>query len=391
MGIVESITRLLASWPVPQVGPLTPEDKWNALRQTGSGGTSAFLWIAMLAAACAIAVCLTVLHFLRLRQQRKLALTELRAAVDRAGLGADHKRVLTWIAVLSGAKPLDSVLTTPPAFERGTDALLGGDRATEIARHLGSPPAVIVRELREKLELGPPRAGRALLAHMLTGIPQASNVTVSRSASPREFDATVRETSQPTFDIALEPHQTIECDAGEVWTISRADQGVVCNFDAKVLKREDGAVHLLAQGDAHYISRRRFARIPTYRAALVAQLPLVSPGDSLTQPEFAKATVLEIGGPGMLLQMDAEVPMGQRLLIVVQAAAQEVLQVVGVVRRVGPAAPGADGGEQQWSIAVELVGLTPQDLSHLVRHANKAARQAAARPMRSADTQSVEA
>ena len=74
----------------------------------------------------------------------------------------------------------------------------------------------------------------------------------------------------------------------------------------------------------------------------------------------------EIAGPGLLIEAPLEVKIGERVLVVVQAADDKVVQDIGEVRHIRPA-------EKGYAIAVELTGVTEANVDELVRLTNVAA------------------
>jgi hypothetical protein len=92
-----------------------------------------------------------------------------------------------------------------------------------------------------------------------------------------------------------------------------------------------------------------------------------------------EAVVVELGGPGMLLECDESAEVGTRLLMHVDLGAARVLQGVAVVKRC------TRGEEGLYRTAVELVGLSPREISELVRETNLSAVRDARRARQDAD------
>jgi len=92
-----------------------------------------------------------------------------------------------------------------------------------------------------------------------------------------------------------------------------------------------------------------------------------------------RSTLLEIAGPGLRLEAEIQVDLGQRSLVVLDLGQERSLRGVGVVRRYRPSAGGGPA-----EIAIELTGMTEQEVARLVKETNAAARRATAGGARTA-------
>jgi hypothetical protein len=182
----------------------------------------------------------------------------------------------------------------------------------------------------------------------------------------------------------------------------------VWEFDTSVVSY-DGDILILNHSDSvRFINRRRFLRVPVNMPAFIAPFPFemtTARSDSRSEeqkpqpsssdvsrsvwgpPEFVSAIVTELAGPGLRVETALEVNVGDRVLMVFRldaegdsdshrqesggAATLRVVQDIGEVRHV-------KGIEKGLSVAVELVGLSDQDVDELVRATNAASLKAGA-------------
>ena len=131
------------------------------------------------------------------------------------------------------------------------------------------------------------------------------------------------------------------------------------------------------------VNRRRFVRAAVRKQIFAAKFDSsqdVNGGEQQLLPEFMPAVLTEIGGPGLRFESDAQVKRGDRMLVVlglerngrricehlgteIAHSKKRLIRDIAVVRNVGEKA-----GRQ--SIAVELVGLSENEIDVLVKATN---------------------
>ncbi|MHC4582256.1 MAG: hypothetical protein ACYS14_12440, partial [Planctomycetota bacterium] len=170
----------------------------------------------------------------------------------------------------------------------------------------------------------------------------------------------------------------------------------------------EGEILVLAHSyDVRFINRRRFFRAVVNKPALIAGFPFTrkvpagacenqSAPDASTcswaAPEFVPATVTEMGGPGLRIEVPAAVEVGSRVLVVVKMSEEsaadrrrnsawsqnktvrlsKIVEDIAEVRRVEPVG-------DEFSLAVELTGLSDSDIDELIRETNSASMEASGR------------
>jgi hypothetical protein len=319
---------LLAQAPVADTLDRMPQLDSNSFGLDGTG----LIVLAVVAAAVLAALAVGGVVLAR-RLEKRRALRNLQDAARRQGLDADEWRLLNWIAHLSGAKRIDAVLSLNAHFEKGVEKLLEDPRVLELSRTLNVPVTAIIRSLRQKLGLEDPQQGRSLGSHVLESLHAGCTLSVQRPQEPSEFSARLVKTSKNLTDFVLEVDEEIHCQAEEKWSLRKAEEGLFWEFDAIVQRRAGKDVFCCARGEARYVNRRRFSRIPTRKEALISMITLLGERGELLGPQMREAVVVELGGPGMLLECDESAEVGTRLLMHVDLGAARVLQGVAVVKR----------------------------------------------------------
>jgi len=315
--------------------------------------------------------------------------TAFNAQAKEAGLSEEERSLLAVIArhagVLGGRRSGVAIFSSEEAFNRGLAAM-------EAARRPNSPGGPVegnvcsgcfhLFSLREKLGFVsvPGRAARSAID--LGPIAQGAVLQVVRQRSPENFQVMVAASSKTPAELTVRPETRIDCRRGEAWLVRYPQGGTLWEFNAWVVKHGRGEVVLRPAGGVRWINRRRFARVPTNKPAHIANFPFhrdwqrPAPEEgqgpegapaSPTLPEFVAGTVVEIGGPGMLIRAPLEVSVGQRVLVVVRLRPEKVVEGAAIVRRAQPEKNGI------WMIAVELVGLNTAQVDDLTRETNLAA------------------
>jgi hypothetical protein len=204
----------------------------------------------------------------------------------------------------------------------------------------------------------------------------------------------------------------LESKPGEFWRARYYFGASVWEFDTSVFSCNDDILVLNHSDNVRFVNRRRFLRVPTNKPALIARFPFLKtlqPNSkkenpevkrNLTKassniwgpPEFTPAIVTELGGPGLRIETQLEVKVGDRVVVILKLNEEKnrnsitspnstsqdsifvqdgkiislkIVEDIGQVRHVKAMQNG-------FSIAVELTGLSDSDLSELIRTTNAA-------------------
>jgi len=381
---------------------LTPIERWQAVRRLGGGivGDRSFVLVcgAML---IVLIVLLIVASYSRRKKDRKLATELFRTYADRRGLSQRERTILLEIARRAKVKRSESIFTLASAFSLGaakiTDEALAA-KGAQASRHLRFELTV----LREKLGLqervsGSIGSDATLNKPSSRQIPIDKNLQIIRHEhEPADIEATVIKNDD--IELAVRLSRPLEAGPGQECRIHYYYGVSVWEFDASVVTC-DGEILVLAHSyDVRFINRRRFFRVAMRKPALIANFPFTktlrsaenedeSAADNIPYswgaPEFVRATVTELGGPGLRVETKLEVEVGDRVLVVLKMSEEsavdrrrvspssgrrtvrssKIVEDIGEVRRVEAVGDG-------FSIAVELTGLSDSNINELIRETN---------------------
>jgi len=312
--------------------------------------------------------------------------TAFNAQAKEAGLSEEERSLLAVIAkhagVLGGGRSGVAIFSSEEAFNRGLAAMEASRRANSPGGPLEGnvcSGCFYLFSLREKLGFvsAPGRSSRSAID--LGPISEGAVLQVVRQRSPENFQVIVAASSEAPAELTVRPETRIDCRRGEAWLVRYPRGGTLWEFNAWVVKHGRGQVVLRPAGGVRWINRRRFARVPTNKPAHVANFPFNRdrrhPRAQMGQeggeapaaemlPEFVAGTVVEVGGPGMLVRAPLEAAVGERVLVVVRLRDEKVVEGPAIVRR---AQLNKNG---MWVLAMELVGLNTAQVDDLTRETN---------------------
>jgi hypothetical protein len=337
-------------------------------RLTANASGGSWLWVVLIFLAGVLSLTTVWLFFTWFEGRRRQQWNAFIARAEGAGLSREECNLLFNIARKSSLRDPQQIFVSEAQFNTGLAKL--ENALTENAK--GQTPicgsCAFVHSLREKLGfqtiVNPGRATGIGLGK----IPQAAILSVFRQRSPESFTVAAVEQTRGG-ELVVEPEMQIDCHPGESWVVRYPEGGVLWEFTAFVTQTEPGNVTLRPTGELRWINRRRFVRTPTRKPAKIASFPFQRPGGQTEPPQFVAAELVEIAGPGMLLQAPLELESGDRVLVVIQLGDDRLVESVARVRHVrGEAKKGK-------TIAVELMGLTSSDIAELAHETNTAAHE----------------
>jgi hypothetical protein len=285
---------------------------------------------------------------------------------NKFGLSQGERGLLYEVAKLTKVDPPVDIFSSQDHFEEGAKSIEtyvpSGKSHPDVCGACG-----FIHTVREKLGFDTPIPDDKPTSVNLGKIHPGSVLTVIRQTAPDRFEVTACGHTEEG-ELLVQPEPPLECHPGQSWVVRYPDGGNLWEFDGWVSKNLHGVIAVKPAGALRLINRRRFARTPARKRAHVARFPFTRKPEELPElPEFVAADVAEIGGPGLRLKAPILVSMGEVMLVVTELQRGEVVEAVGVVRRVDHQDP--EGSD----FAVELVGLTSSDVSELVKQTNAAA------------------
>lgn len=408
---------------------LTPTQRWEA---AGRFSTNIITdrWFILIASATLITftVLLIILSYQQMLQRQKVSWGLFAEYADKAGLSSQERQILLNIANHAGLRQKEAIFTMSSAFDRGVakmvEQVTSGARGGERSRELNG----VIPFLREKLgfkkqpssSIGSSRKSRKLSSRQIP-VGKKVHITRRKHRGGDGIESTVIENND--IELSVELSMPVESAVGEGWCARYYFGSSVWEFDTSVVSCHDNILVLNHAENVRFINRRRFLRVGVRRPAFIAQFPFkrnivlkygsnqreeVDEGlvkekelamvvvPSWGPPEFMQATITELGGPGLRINIPFEVKTGERIVVIfrldeeqenaselsdgeVRTEKARIIQDIGEVRHVKALANG-------FSIAVELTGLSDSDVDELVRATNAAAVQVKARKKEGTDS-----
>ena len=316
-----------------------------------------------------LVTCVLVAIYIMTRNtnSRKRIWAGFSAHAENIGLCSQELDLLTNIAGKSSLKNPNIIFTDEPTFNRGMSSLSDGGFLNGVfgANKPGiCGSCVFLTSLRQKLGFQLPADQTKPPTIDLGPIAQSAVLTVERNGQPESFTVSVDINDPLTKQLIVIPPANVSYSAGESWLMRYPQQGILWEFNAIVIARRANRAVLKPVGDVRWINRRRFKRVPTHKPAHIAQFPFRSSINYESFPTFSPGVLIEMGGPGAQIDTSLKAKTGDRMLVVMQIDDHKVVESQGIVRRVRP--DGNDGTV----IALELIGLTTNEVSELARETN---------------------
>lgn len=351
---------------------LNPSDRWQAVREWPNAleGSTGLQWLLYLVGAV-IAVALAAL-LIKVRAasvaRRKQAFAEL---AGQNGLSTSEQDLLACIARNAGLKDLSGIFTMEQAFDQGAAILMAGGRVAAMPPQKQEQVLNMISSLSHKLGLDRfPASGSASVLSS-RNIPVGGEIVAIDSADMLLFNATVRAVENDALVLQVEPPG--EENLARCSCLRYANLGTVWEFDSRLIGPSGAEARFTHSDRIRIVNHRRFPRVLVSLPALAARLSLAVRGSRLAPPAFAEVRLVEIAGPGLLLQMTASVRKDEKLVAVIAFPDGRIVQGIAQVLRV--VADSAQGS----LVAAELVDLRSDEITELARQTSLAARHAPAR------------
>ena len=354
---------------------LTPHERFEAMGRFDRADTS-FLtdkWFVLFMASIVFMLTMILIVVRRQRISREIEASEesFNEYADRCGLSAQEREILSDIGRRSGVRHKEAIFTIVKAFDRGSAGLMqesfSSGQNIVARKKLNS----VVNSIREKLgfkeKTSPFGAGsgrRRSLSSRSIGIGKKVSLALAGKSGATRIDGEVIKNDD--LELVIRPEMPLASMPGEMWNIHYRFGGGTWEFDALTMVC-DGDLELSHTENIRFVNRRRFLRVAVKRPALVACFPICCSGSgALAAPKFVSATVTELSGPGLRIETDLKVKIGERVLVVFDLEDGKIIEDIGQVR----------GGRDTvvgHSIGVELIGLNDAGVDELVRATNNIA------------------
>ncbi len=162
-------------------------------------------------------------------------------------------------------------------------------------------------------------------------------------------------------EFVLEAETLAEGTPGDLWTLQYKSDSRAWEFEAEVIRSEMGKAVLAHSSNIRQTNFRRFYRASVDIPMRVARLPFHGDEDGLEGIQFADATLVEIGGPGILFKSPIALAVNERILVHIELSDSSPIQGMAKVRR-------SLTGESGLSmVGAELVALESEEVTELCR------------------------
>jgi hypothetical protein len=352
------------------LGALKPVERWQAMRDFDHSNTNFMLdrrfILIGIAAITILVILLCWISYRQRRRESKGVTPAFNSFARRTGLSAEEQNLALLLADLGEFKQPDMILVSTAAFDKGVAALLAqesdGNEQRELVAKLSLLRSKLGFATQEAVSQGP--AARRSYASSRQ-IPVGKVLQITRRKTPVAVRMETRLIRTDDLEFTVELAEVLKIMPGEVWNLQYNFGQSVWEFDARLLRADGRELIFGHSDDVRFISRRRFLRVEVHKEAYIARFGFAA-GEKAGLPQFVHGTLCEIAGPGLLIEAPLQVKIGERVLVVVQAADDKAVQDIGEVRHIRPAKKG-------YAIAIELTGVIEANVDELVRLTNAAA------------------
>ncbi|MFP4355582.1 MAG: PilZ domain-containing protein [Phycisphaerae bacterium] len=350
---------LLAEW--------SPVDNYSATRKSfGPGVTTELLyWIVI--CLLAITMALITTHIIR----RQLAASKKwKAFLDEArqlDLEEDEMDVLVSMTKIARASSPAAALHSATSFDRLQKRMEESRDFANLTEARQVEIHDIFDSLRGKLGFPSSEASRRDPVSSRE-IARGTYLTICPGQGVAPVEVVLAEnTSQvlvvePLADMVVE-----DIEVGKSYACLFNHDGSYWQFMGLIRAMANGDIYIAHSHELAKADRRRYPRIPTMASARIAAYHFVTRGKTATEgPEYHDAKLIEIAGPGLLIETDLTVNAGQKVLVTIEMGPDHYVESMGIVRR----ADNSRGSVNQ--LGVELVGLNGSELGLLLKETRNA-------------------
>jgi hypothetical protein len=344
---------------VQPLADATALDRWEGMRRFGSsGGGSGWFWL-VLAVLAGAAIAGTIVAIVRRHRKTRRQWAEFQQRGRKVGLRREEMGLLERAVRRSGLKRPTSIYTSNRTFDRIAARLVRTADAAAGIGPKGKALEAMLESIRAKMGFERTDVREEFSLRSSRDIPAGVHLLVQRAGSEDPVDAVLQ--GNRDADLIVELETEVDSGPGEKWTLRYFHELSAWEFDVATIQSEGHKVHLTHSRDVRRINLRRFPRVETDKPAFSAAFPFHGEASDIEDLDFVSAKLIEIAGPGMVFRADLDVRLGGRLLVTVKLDNDRLVQGMAKVRRVF-----SDENDHRL-VAVEMMGLNPDELAELVR------------------------
>jgi hypothetical protein len=334
----------------------TVQDLWNAGRLVILGWALIGLLL----------IILFIVRKIRLEKDRLATGMRIRKLCDKLRLTIQEREILEAICQHVTLAKKEDIFTNKKAFDTGFAGLMHESFAAGHTLKQRKQLNIIVQCIKAKLGFqssSPTLEEDAFVPRTMSSrqIPEGRSVRVEvmLESSILCFDAKI--TRNDEYGLVVLPDMSVQVTPGKAAHIQYRVGTRAWVFESTVVECGSGGLELTHVEQAKVLNRRRFPRISVQKKAMVALFDMnQTVNGQIKAPNFVNAAVIEISGPGLLIQTDLEVKLHSMLLIIFEPEDGRVVQDVVEVR-------GFRNTDSGRSVAVEMVGLNENTVNELIR------------------------
>ena len=364
-GCLQVAERVLFDWIAA-----SPLDRWAGARRALPNFGGAGLWVLLVLGVLLVAAGVGAILWVRRQAQMQDAWAAFDDVAEVNGLCEEERSLLARIAKQARLKDPTTVMTSEETFSKGLGGILArstGGTFTKASAGSLCGGCVFLFTLRQKLGFPIPMDQMPTASSVLQPIAVADKLTVVRQNTPSDFEVTVVKKDVAFPRLIVRPDIKVDVDPGESWAVRYPHDGMLCEFSATVVEMVEDDIVLKPVGTVRRINRRRFVRVPADKQAYVARFPFVTEANTREVPQFVPGKLVEFGGPGIQLQIEADLDVQESdsVLVVLELGPNKTIEGLGKVRR--GITVGRDGAR---TFALELVGLSTAEVAELAKETN---------------------
>lgn len=370
--------QLIQSVLVGLMGGLTPYERYEAMRQLDVNVHSILTnkWFVLLGWSLIfiLAMLLLVVRRMRIEKEKQKIQQHYDELSDTLALTAEEREILDAVAARTGLARKDAVFAEPDAFENGLARLMQdvfSDGHNLVYRKKLQGAIFSIREKLGYVKPAPHGQPQSSKEQSSRHIPVGKTLRLSLSGRQDMRHIQAEVAVNDPYELLVRPEIPLACQVGEVWMVQYETGSVTWEFEAITLMCSEAGLALNHSERVRFVNRRRFPRVAVRKNGVMARLPVFrncQEAEDL-RPVFFGAQVSEISGPGLRLDTELELTVGDRTLVVFELEPGRLVQDIGIIRDIRQTALGR-------AVIAELVGLTDRAVDELVRLTHQLAAQA---------------
>lgn len=348
---------------------LSPLERFEAAGSELGRSHQSMTWLWTVLLAAVLSVVTAVLAIALLRRAKQFPITQKRRSfawhAKQLGLSSEERHFLSHISQLAGLKDQESIITADTAFEQGITRLVYSHRVQALSPELQKKIDLMVGALRRKLGFQQDNTDAQPASATTRQIPAGEALTICPANGTDFFEATVESVSADELTVRVAGSR--QPPAAKSFLVRYPNLGSVWEFNANLVRQDGLTLGLAHTTQIRFVNWRQFPRMPTFKPAYLACLPFLPTEAEFGPPPFVEARVVEIAGPGLLLEAPVATAVGQRVVVAVRLDGSKIVQAFGKVRRASPVQDGVA------SVAVELLDLNESEVGEMAKATNAAA------------------